>query len=184
MTAQEAASCAAQNFLNGCNCAQAVLGVFAESLGLETRDAMRLAQPFGGGMCRLRETCGTVTGMLLALGLLEGNSDPSDKAAKDAVYAHGQALTAEFKKLHGSIQCRELLGLVPLGTADAVLHGAPLPVRTVEHKKTDSVSLNGTALSPASELRTEDYYARRPCPKLCASAAQIFADYMDARKQT
>ena len=37
-------------FSGGCNCAQAVVGAYAEEIGLTQEQAMRLASSFGGGM--------------------------------------------------------------------------------------------------------------------------------------
>ena len=65
-------------FLEGYNCSQSVLLAFHEELGLDKETAARMASPFGGGMGRLREVCGTVSGMFLVLGLLRGYDDPKD----------------------------------------------------------------------------------------------------------
>ena len=72
-------------FLNGANCAQAVLCAFAEECQLDETSAMRLASGFGGGMGRMREVCGAVSGMILVANILRGNTDPKDKAAKDKI---------------------------------------------------------------------------------------------------
>ena len=135
-------------FRGGANCAQAVVGAFAEECGLEFEQAMRLASSFGGGMGRLREVCGAVSGMFMVIGLKEGYSDLTCKALKDQHYARIQALAAEFKGKTGSLICRELLGL-PQGP-DA----------------------------PVSEERTADYYTRRPCEEYVALAAQIVEEHV------
>ena len=176
ITEEEAARTAEHNFRSGYNCAQAVFCTFAAELGLDESTAKRLSQPFGGGVCRMRHICGTVSGMLLALGLLEGSDDVADKNAKDSIYKHGQELSAQFKEAHGSVECRELLGLVPLGTADALLHKTEIPLEE------GLSSVEGDASSPLSEARNEAYYKKRPCPKLCASAATIFARYLNAKQ--
>lgn len=162
----EARRRAHDNFLKGYNCAQSVLEVFCDALKLDRDTALRAAQVFGGGTCRMREMCGTVSGMLLAVGYLEGSADPCNKAAKDALYKAGQRLAAEFKAEYGSFICRELLGLAPLGQSQTYLRK-----NTVE----------GDASSPVSEERTPEYYKRRPCPDLCGSAAAIFARYLNER---
>lgn len=112
----EAAAAARQKaqelFHSGYTCAQAVAGAFAAKLGYDEATVLRLAQPFGGGMCRMREVCGTVSGMMMAVGMIEG-SDTTDKAAKDTVYTDGQKLATTFREQNGSIICRELLGLAP-----------------------------------------------------------------------
>ena len=94
---------AAKNlFLQGANCAQAVLGAFAPECGLSQEEAFRIASGFGAGFARLREVCGAVSGMVLVANFLKGNSDPSDKASKDAHYELVQRLTGEFRKETGS----------------------------------------------------------------------------------
>lgn len=153
------------NFLSGYNCAQAVLEVFCDELGLDRGVVLRGAQSFGGGTCRLREMCGTVSGMLMALGFLHGSTDSRDKAAKDALYKEGQTLCEEFKKKNGSYICRELLGLAPLGQSQTYLR------KNVTQ---------GDASSPVSEERTAEYYKKRPCPALCGDAARIFARHLNA----
>lgn len=100
---------AAQNFRSGCNCAQAVLLAFSDLTGLEDVTAMKLASSFGGGMGRLREVCGAVSGMALVAGLLYGIPDPNDAAAKRAHYQLVQLLAQRFREKTGSIICREIL---------------------------------------------------------------------------
>ena len=102
---------AKQNFLNGYNCSQAVLLAFCEDFGLEKETALKISEPFGGGMGRMREVCGTVTGMFMVLGLAMGNSDAKDGSTKKNVYKSVQELAEKFKQDNGSIICRELLGL-------------------------------------------------------------------------
>lgn len=159
----EAARQAEQNFREGFNCAQSVLLVFASELNLEKSAALRMAQSFGGGTCRLREICGTVSGMLMALGYAKGSDDPKDKDAKDRLYKTGQSLVKKFSDMHGSYICKELLGLVPAGTSKSFL------ARDVVSNSESSVS----------EERTAEYYKKRPCPKLCADSARIFAEYLN-----
>ena len=137
-------------FRNGANCAQAVVGAYAEECGLERDQAMRLASSFGAGMGRLREVCGAVSGMFMVVGLKEGYCDLTCKASKDQHYARVQALAAEFKSRTGSLICRELLGLPK---------GADVPV---------------------SEERTAEYYRKRPCQAMVGLAAQIVEDHLDA----
>ena len=101
---------AAELFYEGYNCAQAVLMAFSDVTGLEEAYAARLISSFGGGMGRLREVCGAVSGMFLMAGLAFGYTDPKDMEAKAAHYARIQKLAAAFKERNGSIVCRELLG--------------------------------------------------------------------------
>ena len=195
---EEARTQAEQNFHNGYTCAQAVLCTFVDELGISKETAMKVALPFGGGMCRMREVCGTVSGMLMALGFLEGCGAVSPKDEKDSVYAHGQLLSEQFRKAHGSIVCRELLGLVPLGSSEALLAAgkngsanttkAPVSkavdVIIAQHEHASSLNNNNTAemTAPVSEARTESYYKKRPCEKLCGDAAEIFARYLSEKK--
>ena len=98
-------------FLEGYNCAQAVFGAFCEDLGLEFETAMKLSSGFGGGMGRLREVCGAVSGMFMVFDMKHGYTSPTDIAAKKELYSHIQSLAKEFEIENGSIICKELLGL-------------------------------------------------------------------------
>lgn len=95
-------------FKSGYNCSQAVLGVFCEELGLDFETAMRIASSFGGGMGRMREVCGTVSGMFMAAGLAYSSASDSS-AEKGEHYKRIQELAKRFKEQNGSIICRELL---------------------------------------------------------------------------
>ena len=100
---------AAELFLSGYNCAQAVAAAFSGELGLTERQAARMVSSFGGGMGRLREVCGAVSGMLFVLGTLYGYDDPGDDAAKKRLYGEVQELAEKFRAENGSIICRDLL---------------------------------------------------------------------------
>lgn len=102
---------ALQYFTDGANCAQAVVMAFREELGMDEKAAARLASSFGGGIGRLREVCGAVSGMMMVYGYLKGYDDLQDAAAKKAHYANVQALANAFREENGSIICRELLSL-------------------------------------------------------------------------
>ena len=130
-------------FSGGCNCAQAVVGAYAEEIGLSQEQAMRLASSFGGGMGGMRETCGAVTGMFMVLGLARGYDTPGDDAAKKAHYARVRALGEAFREKEGTIICRELLASLP-----GKLQADPLP-------------------------RTEEYYRVRPCVRFVEEAARL-----------
>src|SRR5574344_366421 len=172
ITPEEARAQAESNFTNGYTCSQAVASVFAEQLGFSKEEICKLAQAFGGGMCRTREVCGSISGMLMALGMLQGSADVRDKKTKDAVYEAGQKLMDEFRTQNGSVVCRELLGLVPLGTSQAQLANA----------SPQNASPDTSMTSPVSEARTPEYYKKRPCAKLCGDAAEIFARYLSQKK--
>ncbi|NMP37496.1 MAG: C_GCAxxG_C_C family protein [Clostridiales bacterium] len=100
---------ARENFLNGCNCSQAVFAAFCDVTGMQTEQALRLASSFGGGLGRLREVCGAVSGMAMVAGELWGYSSVQDKQAKKEHYALIQSLASDFRQRHGSIVCREIL---------------------------------------------------------------------------
>ena len=102
---------ALQYFTNGANCAQAVVMAFHKELGMDEKTAARLASSFGGGIGRLREVCGAVSGMMMVYGYLKGYDDLNDPDAKKAHYENVQALANAFRTENGSIICRELLSL-------------------------------------------------------------------------
>ncbi len=95
-------------FKSGYNCSQAVLGVFCEELGLDFETAMKIASSFGGGMGRMREVCGTVSGIFMAAGLAFASASDSP-VEKGEHYKRIQELAKRFKDKNGSIICRELL---------------------------------------------------------------------------
>jgi len=138
-------------FQNGANCAQAVLCAFADECGMPQDTLMKIASGFGGGFARMRLVCGTVSGMFLAADLIRGFSDLSDKQLKDDHYAFLQKLAKRFQAETGSLICRELLGLPPEGNDASV-----------------------------STPRTPDFYKKRPCVELCALAAGILAEELEA----
>lgn len=136
-------------FLDGYNCSQAVLGAFCEELGMDFETAMKLSSSFGGGMGRLREVCGAVSGMFMAAGLKSGYTLPTDKEAKTEHYKLIQQLAGEFKEKNGSIICRELLG----------------------EEKTVNTHI------PSD--RTKEYYKKRPCAELVGDAAEILEKFFE-----
>ncbi len=141
-------------FLQGYNCCQAVAGAFAGEMGMELSTVTKLCSPFGGGIGRMREVCGTVSGMMFVLGMLYGYDDPKASAEKKRVYSDAQQLAGKFREDNGSILCRELLGLQKSG-----------------------------ADSPTPSARTEKYYKKRPCPELCRYAADLLEDFIKKHKQ-
>lgn len=137
-------------FKNGCNCAQATFCAFEELTGMEHSQALRLSSSFGGGMGRLREVCGGLSGIFMAAGLLYGYDDLEDKSRKTEHYRRIQELAFRFEKENGSMLCRELLGL--------------------KEKHSD----------PEPSDRTDHYYQTRPCEDFVGSAARILAEYIEA----
>ena len=100
---------AAELFLQGYNCAQAVAVAFADVTGMDKKEAAKLAAPFGGGMGRMREVCGAVSGMLMVLGTLYGYDNADADSKKKELYKQVQALAEGFKAENGSIICRDIL---------------------------------------------------------------------------
>ncbi len=150
---QERAARARNLFLEGYNCTQSVVLAYADLFpGLSADRLAALAAPHGGGVERLYEVCGAVSGMALVAGAVCPNPRPKDQPAKAACYALVQDLAHAFRQSNGTIVCRELLGL-------AERHSSPEP----------------------SE-RTSEYYRKRPCPDLVADAARLLAERLNARE--
>ena len=135
-------------FLEGYNCAQAVVIAFEDVLPYDRETLAKLSSSFGGGMARLREVCGSVSGMFMVAGFLYGYDDPKAKEEKAEHYPRIQKLAADFTEQNGSIVCRELLGLT-------------------EKKQ-----------APTPEERTTEYYKKRPCKSLIGMAAEIMDQYI------
>ncbi len=132
-------------FHEGFNCSQSVFAACADLYGIEDESlALRLAASFGGGIGRMRQTCGAACGMFLLAGLETGSSTAGDHDGKAANYAFVQDLAARFKQQQGSLICAELLGI------------APKPQ------------------SPTPEPRTEAYYHKRPCADIVAEAVWVY----------
>ena len=101
---------AAELFLNGSNCAQAIVVAFCDVTGMEPSLAAKVSSSFGGGMGRMREVCGAVSGMLTVVGLLYGYEDPGEgDCNKKAHYQLVQNLAGQFREEIGSIVCRDIL---------------------------------------------------------------------------
>lgn len=143
---------AMQLFEEGYNCAQAVFLAFEDLHGIDRKTAAKLSSSFGGGMGRLREVCGAVSGMFMTAGVLYGYDDPKASTEKSEHYSRIQELAKAFEEKNGSIVCRELLGL-------EVKREVPVP-----------------------EARTVEYYKKRPCKELVGDAAEILEAYIKAEK--
>ena len=140
-------------FLGGYNCAQAVFIAYRDVAAMSEEAAATVAAPFGGGMGRLREVCGAVSGMTMVAGFLAPNALPNDNESKKKLYATVQALAEEFRLENGSIVCRELLGLT--------------------QQKDD----------PTPSPRTGEYYKRRPCADYVEIAARIVGEKINSLKE-
>lgn len=139
---------AVQTFESGFGCAQSVFATYADLFGMDRETALKLASPLGGGIGRMREVCGAVSGMALLAGLKDGNIDPADEEGRERIYLLVREMSDLFKEENGTIICRELLG-----------------IRTREQ-------------SAKPEKRTDEYYAGRPCSRLVASAAKIIEEML------
>jgi C_GCAxxG_C_C family probable redox protein len=113
----DAKTLASARFEKGFSCSQAVFSPYAEEMGLDGDTALKIAGTFGGGMGRIGQTCGAVTGALMALGLKYGASDAADKETKEQAYARAQEFAQRFKTRNGSLICKDLLGC-DIGTPD------------------------------------------------------------------
>ncbi len=139
-------------FQEGYNCAQAVFCAFTDVTGLDLETSARLASSFGGGLGRLREVCGAVSGAAMVLGMAEGYADPKDAQAKKDHYARVRDFAARFREANSSIICRELLA------------GGGEP----------------HAAQPGGEPepRTPAFYKKRPCPELVGMAVEILEEML------
>lgn len=139
----------------GYNCCQAVILSFADILasnGLASADVLAmLGSGFGGGMARMREVCGSFSGMVMMAGFISPADEPQIKTARTANYALVQEFAEGFKAANGgSIVCRELLGLSKLAQIE----------------------------TPEPSDRTAEYYRKRPCEQIIGNAAAIVAEKM------
>ncbi len=135
-------------FKEGYNCAQSIALAFSDVMGMEPATAAQLTSGFGGGVARLREVCGAVSGMTFVINAIYGYSTPEKGPAKIEFYEKIQGLAKEFEERNGSIVCRELLGL------------------DVKHD------------TPEASPRTEEFYKKRPCVELVGDAAEILENYL------
>ncbi|MCH5297927.1 MAG: C_GCAxxG_C_C family protein [Ruminococcus sp.] len=144
---------AKQYFLKGYNCTQAVMLAFYNDLGIDEQTALMIPSPFGGGIGRMREVCGALSGTYMVLGLKRGYNEPNNTQGKTRLYKEVQELAAKFKEDNGSIICRELLKLRIKGKD-----------------------------SPAPSERTDNYYKNRPCPELCRYAADLIDEFLKSKE--
>ena len=141
---------AVELFKEGFNCSQSVVAAFADEYGFTREQALRMSASFGGGIGRMRETCGAACGLFLLAGLETATVVGVDREGKARNYAVVQELAEEFKRRNGALRCADLLGL---------------------SKKEPVVS--------TPEARTDQYYAKRPCVKMVEEAARIWCEYLE-----
>ncbi len=101
---------AKKQFEKGFICAPAVLSTYGEQLGLEKALALKIACGFGGGIGRMGKTCGAVTGAVMVIGLKHGQVDLADEESRQRTYTLVKEFVDRFTALHGSIECKELIG--------------------------------------------------------------------------
>lgn len=136
-------------FRKGYNCSQAVMLAFCDVMDMDEKTALKISSSFGGGIGRMREVCGAVSGMFMVAGMLYGYTEADDREGKNGHYKRIQQLAGQFKELNGSYICRELL-------------------RDVEYTK-DHIS---------SE-RTAEFYKLRPCERMVCDAARLMDEYIE-----
>lgn len=139
---------AVNNFHNGYNCCQAVLKAFEDVINVDTDTLLKMGSAFGGGISRIRETCGAISAIAIVIGYFKGYSDPNDYEVKKEVYEITQSLIKEFISKHKYMTCKELL------------------------------NLNHNFDSPTPSIRTKEFYENRPCSKFISDAALILENYL------
>ena len=145
---------AVDNFMQGYGCCQSVVAAFADLYNLDDSMAKRIAAGFGGGVGRMRMMCGAVSGMVMLAGMEDGPEDSDNRKAKTECYSRVRQLVEKFKDENGSIICEELL------------------------KMNGCKAVKDTAIP---DERTAKYYAERPCARKVASAARIYAEFLEER---
>lgn len=143
---------AKEKFLQGYACSQAVALAFCDVMGLEEEVVSKMMLPFGGGLGRLRLTCGAVSGMAAVIGMVCAKAENTPENKKET-YVITQELCARFQAETGSLICAELLS------------GMNVPVQ-----------VGGVA-----EARTSEYYRKRSCADIVALAAQIIEEYLQEK---
>lgn len=140
-------------FDRGYNCAQSVAAAFTEEMGLPEEAVLGLASAFGGGMAGMRQMCGAMSGMFLAMGQIRGHYSPEDPEAKKAHYAKLRDLAAKMEEQYGTLNCGELL------------------------------SSHDIQPKPDPSLRDAEYYAKRPCARYVEACARILEEELEAGKR-
>lgn len=136
-------------FKDGFNCSQSVFAAFADIYGLTFDQSLLVSSSFGGGIGRMRETCGAACALFILAGLENGSTDPKDREAKSANYKFVQELAEIFRKRNGALKCFDLLKLK-----------------------------ENSCISPIPDERTPQYYARRPCVRIIEVASEMWNTYL------
>lgn len=146
---EERVSRAVELFKSGYNCAQSVTAAYADLYDFSKEQSLLMSASFGGGIGRMRETCGAACGMFIIAGLETGTVDPKNREQKGANYQVVQQLAGEFVKRNGTLQCGALLGLKP-----------------------------DTPFCARPQKRDEAYFSKRPCVKIVKEAATIIGEFL------
>lgn len=139
--------------MNGYNCSQAVFCALSDLYDVPEQLALRASASMGGGIGRMRLTCGCALATFMLAGFEEGQTAPNDPDQKQKNYECVQELAHRFEAANGSITCSELLAL----------------------KKVE------TNTDPAPDARTAEYYKKRPCLKQVRSAVRIYCEWLGER---
>lgn len=149
MELEERVELAVSLFKEGYNCSQSVVAAFADMYGFTREQALKMSASFGGGIGRMRQTCGAACGLFLIAGLETGCTEGKNREGKENNYKLVQKLADEFRKRNGALMCNQLLGLDK---------DAPTPA--------------------TPEARTAEYYKKRPCVKMVEEATKIWIEYL------
>lgn len=150
--AKERALRAKEYFNNGYNCAQSVAMAYSDITDFDEESVAKITASFGGGMGRLREVCGAVSGMAFLASFISPCPTADNSEAKKQNYALVQEFAEKFRQQNGNIVCRSLLGL--------------------DHPKDE----------PTPSARTAEYYKKRPCAEYVYDAALIVGEYLATPK--
>ena len=151
---EERVNLAVSLFKEGFNGSQSVVAAYADLYGFTREQALKMSASFGGGIGRMRQTCGAACGLFMLAGLETGCTEGHNREGKEANYILVQALAEEFRKRNGSLICSQLLGL----DKDAATPATP-------------------------EARTSEYYKKRPCVKMVEEAAKIWGEYLEKKQK-
>lgn len=174
-------------FKQGYNCSQSIAMAFSEIYGIPEPLMSRFSASFGGGIGRMRETCGAACGMFMLAGLEveDINDSPNPTISFDSTkcknseqrfehlktsnpypsqelkkkdYEVVQLLANKFREETGSICCKELLGL---------------------NKQRADGTIPEIKIVATPEARTDEYYKKRPCIRMVETAVRIYCDYLN-----
>lgn len=144
---------AVELFKEGFNCSQSVFVAFSHRFGIDEETAKKISAGLGGGVGRMRDVCGAVSGAAMVVGSIVSATDGKDADSKQKNYELVREFADRFTQRNGSVICRELLGL------DVKMENSAQP-----------------------EKRTAEYYKKRPCVELVECAAKILEDLIEENK--